>query len=204
MAHTEAGDYRGYYDTPLGRRVLKAEADYIRPWLRDCDMVLDVGCGPGAFEEELADLNIVGVDVEVGMVKAAGETGMFTAADAKNLPFRDACFDGVFSVSTMAFTDDYRAAAEEIDRVLSPGGRTVFLLCNTNSEYFRKKLHGGGYTTKHIRHVDVRPIADFLRERFDLQGQYLLGIEGDNVFKTSDPERACMYALRGYSRGEGG
>ena len=47
--------------------------------------------------------------------------------DAEQLPFDDQSFDVVISVFGCMFAPEHRKAAEEIARVLKPGGQAVFV-----------------------------------------------------------------------------
>ena len=194
-----ARDYLKFYETPFGREVLRIEAGYIRGWLGDCNRILDVGCGPGAFEGELPELNIVGIDSNPKMIKVARENSdaEFKVGSAEKLPFPNSSFDGVFLVSALAFIDDYRKAIDEVARTLIPNGKIVALLCNTESNYFREKLASGRYTASNIKHNDMKSILAYLSTRFDLDGEYMIGVDGDRLSDTVDAKMASIYAVKG-------
>jgi SAM-dependent methyltransferase len=91
--------------------------------------VLDVGCGSGEFAaalvERLSSVEYVGVDVSLRAVaeaRALGRPGMFLAADAEQLPFADASFQGVLSLFALEHFAHPRQVLAELVRVLSPGG----------------------------------------------------------------------------------
>src|SRR5205807_6746463 len=68
----------------------------------------------------------VGVDLSVGMLRAgrAGRpTVLVVAADAVDLPFREAAFDTVVSNFVIFHFPDYRTALFDMIRVLKTGGR---------------------------------------------------------------------------------
>lgn len=78
---------------------------------------------------------VVGMDVSEAMLRGvAGHAGLRRlAADARGLPFRDACFDLVVSNSTLdhfASLDGLAQALAEIARVLRPGGELLLTLDN--------------------------------------------------------------------------
>jgi SAM-dependent methyltransferase len=193
------GEYLRFYETPFGGNVLRREAEYIRNWLGGCRKILDVGCGPGVFERELSDLNIVGVDSNPEMINAARALSKteFKVAQAEHLPFQHSSFDGVFFTSSLAFIDDYVKAIDEAARVLVPDGRVAALLCNTESAYFKDKLERGEYTSKNIKHTDMKPILDHLSTKFNISGEYMLGVRDGRIVDTSDAKLASIYAVKG-------
>ncbi len=98
-------------------------------------LVLDIGSGRGLFGKHMADsgLRVIGIDFESGAVaktnshiKDWGLAGKlrFMEADALEIPFADASFDGAtdFGLMENLFTADWSAYAEEVARVLKPGG----------------------------------------------------------------------------------
>lgn len=96
---------------------------------------LDVGCGDGALARALGRggaTPVVGCDLDPGMItQAAGSTGgretpvSYLLARAEMLPFRDASFDLVTSITVLAFVPEAAQALGELSRVLRPGGRLV-------------------------------------------------------------------------------
>lgn len=192
-------DYLGFYETDLGAQVLKREAEYVKGFLLGCDKILDVGCGPGVFEKELSDLNIVGLDKDANMIAAARSIARneFHAGNAENLPFAGESFDGVFSVASFCFMENPTKAVDEWVRVLKPHGRMVSLFCNTASHYFRGMLVRGGYSARNLMHEDFMPFVDYMKEKFKTRGEYFLGIKDGLVFDSDDPETASIYAVKG-------
>ncbi len=97
--------------------------------------ILDIGCGTGGCARFIAEQHsprrIVGIDVEAAVVEratklavAAGvsDIASFVAVEPGPFPFGDATFDVVFSKDSLLHIADKRALAEEIHRVLGPGG----------------------------------------------------------------------------------
>lgn len=101
--------------------------------------VLDVGCGTGRHTAEayrLRRASVVGVDLHVGHLAeaagrlrwhhAVGEHGggdwALGAADTRNLPFADGCFDLVICSEVLEHVPDHGSAVREIVRVLKTGG----------------------------------------------------------------------------------
>lgn len=87
---------------------------------------LDVGCGPQSLLCGLG-LRPVGVDVSPEFVAAFARSGPAVRASATALPFRDACFDLVWTCGLLHHLADADAARalSEMARVARPGARVV-------------------------------------------------------------------------------
>lgn len=101
------------------------------------DVVLDIGAGTGNIALRAAErkarvtaCDLTPAMVEIGREKsqAAGYEIEWMVADAEELPFRDIAFDAVVSSFGQMFAPRQRRVAQEIERVLRPGGR----LCLAN------------------------------------------------------------------------
>ncbi len=114
------------------RRALVSAALAVRAGKR----VLDVGCGPGFYAEELlevvgADGSVVGIDASPEMLAAATarcashRNVAFHRGDATALPVADASFDAALCVQVLEYVPDATLALAEIHRALRPGGRAV-------------------------------------------------------------------------------
>ena len=109
---------------------------------------LDIGCGSGWAARRLAQLApeglAVGVDVAGEMVAVARrlsveiENVMFVVGSAGEIPWQDDFFTLALSVDSALFWPDPEAAAREVRRVMTPGGR-LFVL---NSHYRENPLQG--------------------------------------------------------------
>jgi ubiquinone/menaquinone biosynthesis C-methylase UbiE len=99
--------------------------------------LLDVGCGTGNYAREVAPLagatgQVVGVDVSEAMIAVARERSKdrrsplaFHVADALDLPFDEATFDGCRTERVLQYLADPPRAVAEMMRVTKPGGRIV-------------------------------------------------------------------------------
>lgn len=118
----------------MARRSVETHAAFFVPHLRPSMNVLDCGCGPGTITLGLARLVapglVVGIDQSVGQCEIgtahASAEGMenlrFQAASIYALPFPDAHFDAVWSHALFEHIAEPVQAAQEIFRVLRPGG----------------------------------------------------------------------------------
>lgn len=100
------------------------------------ERILDVGCGPGFYCNELLEDvgpsgSVVGVDGSAAMLALAArrcsahDNIELRSGDATALPMQDASFDGALSVQVQEYVSDVIAGLGEIHRVLRPGGRLV-------------------------------------------------------------------------------
>ena len=111
--------------------------------------VLEVGCGPGSFAEDLVGLDVTCLDPSPEMLAAAqprvdaarasrGENpAAYVQAIAESMPLPDDTFDMVFCLFSFRDFKDKKQGLAEIFRVLKPGGRLV--MCDAGKA---NKLHG--------------------------------------------------------------
>ena len=123
-----AGDYDAVVE-----RIWSVGADVVaRAGIHAGDEVLDVACGTGnaSIRAAAAGAKVTGLDLTPelfdGARRRAAKAGVeleLVEGDAEDLPFEDESFDVVLSTFGCMFAPDHRRAAEEIARVLRPGGR---------------------------------------------------------------------------------
>ena len=108
----------------LGTRVVEAVG------VTSDDLVLDVAAGAGnaAVPAARAGARVVASDLtpellEIGRVANPGLDIEWQAADAEALPWPDASYDVVLSTVGVMFAPHHQVAADELVRVLRPGGR---------------------------------------------------------------------------------
>ncbi len=122
-----------FWQDPRWRRALADELDP-RPGQR----ILDVATGTGMVAAELlsrAECSLVGVDQSAAMLSRA-RTRFATEppgrvelrqAQAEQLPFGDASFDGLSFTYLLRYVEDPAATMAELARVVRPGGRVASL-----------------------------------------------------------------------------
>ena len=137
-----AAGYDAWFATPLGATVDRLEKALIARLAepRPGETGLDVGTGTGHFAAFLADrgLRVTGVDTSPAMLAVARAQRpdiAFQEAEAAALPFSDGAFDLVLSVTALEFVPDAARAAQEMFRVVRPGGRLVVAVLNANSPW---------------------------------------------------------------------
>ena len=133
----------GHYDSPHRRKnFIKAKHDFVHEMVRWGGLenlppgttVLDVGCGIGGSSRILArdyGFAATGITISPQQVKRAQEltppqvNAQFQVDDALNLSFPDASFDVVWSIEAGPHMSDKARYAQEMLRVLKPGGILV-------------------------------------------------------------------------------
>lgn len=97
-------------------------------------VALELGCGRGVGAELILDVfearEVHAFDLDADMVARArdrlagyGERVRLWVGDATSIPAPDATYDAVFDFGIIHHIPDWRAALEEVVRVLRPGGR---------------------------------------------------------------------------------
>ena len=138
--------------------------------------VLDVGCGEGRLPRDLKALGyrVSGVDGSptlIGHATDADPGGDYRLADAAQLPFDDASFAVVTAFMSLHDVDDLGGAANEIDRVLTPGGHACVAVVHP--------INSGGSFEEH------RPDAPFvIRDSYLKTRRYADDVERDGLRMT--------------------
>jgi len=101
--------------------------------LKKVEAVLEIGPGNGAHIKEILetapDISYIGIDISETMINQAKtvSTGLknlfFHLTDGKTIDFEANQFDKIFTTNTIYFWQDPQEYANEITRVLKPGGK---------------------------------------------------------------------------------
>jgi len=150
----------GHYGLPPRRKDFRqAKVDFVHEMVRWGGLdrlapgttVLDVGCGFGGSSRILArdyGFVVTGITISPQQVRRAQELtppslpARFQVDDALNLSFPDGSFDVVWSVEAGPHMPDKVKFAQELLRVLKPGGILVVADWNQRDDRFRP-LHWG-------------------------------------------------------------
>lgn len=123
-------------------------ASFIEPGMK----VLEIGCGPGSFAEDLQGVDLTCLDPSEEMLAVArqrvgkkrSERGEgeaeFVRGVAEELPLEDNTFDRVCCLFSFRDFHDKRKGLSEILRVLKPGGMLV--ICDAGKSNFLQGFAG--------------------------------------------------------------
>lgn len=100
------------------------------------ERILDVGCGPGYYVDEIARQvgpggAVIGVDtsstmLELASTRTAHHTNVtLLEGDAEAIPVEDQWADRALAVQVLEYVDDLEGALAELRRVMRPAGRLV-------------------------------------------------------------------------------
>ena len=130
----------GFYEKPrITKDFRKAKVDFVHELVRWSGLnklpkgsrVLDVGCGIGGSSRILSDyygFDVIGISISQEQIKRANELTAnkdccrFEVMNALDLKFEKGSFDGVWSVEAGPHISDKQTFADEMLRVLRPGG----------------------------------------------------------------------------------
>lgn len=163
--------HNAYYDRPA---VISLWHD-----VKDRD-VLDAGCGPGVYAEELVKrgARVIAGDVSQRMrelaVERLGVSAQVVELDLSlRLPFEDAAFDLVNAPLCLDYIRDWDHVFAEFCRVLKPGGYVVVSCTHPSfdAEYYRTECYfeieavegqWSGFGERFIMNSYRRPLAEFI------------------------------------------
>lgn len=181
--------------------------------LSGCKTVLSVGCGPGVHEKLLkklhSDLQIICLDPSKEMLTEGRELSIKSTVKnifqgiAEGLPFKNNVFDCVYFITSFEFIEDSISALKECSRVLRPYGKAIFLISNFKSWYFQKEhTEAGSYIEGKIKHLDNVKLNRSIGGIFQIISvNYELGIRGENVFETKNPQWASLVVITSIKQG---
>jgi SAM-dependent methyltransferase len=113
---------------------------------RPGEQVLDLATGTGWTSRLVArrGATVTGVDIATGLLEAAERQAAaeqlpirYLQGDAEDLPFDDESFDAVVSTCGVMFASRPEAAAQELARVVRPGGRIALTTWTSDGNLFK-------------------------------------------------------------------
>ena len=189
--------------TEFWKKVFKAELGYILNELGGAKDVLSVGCGPAIIEKGLAEhgFNVTGLDISKEALDQAPDSIRTVAGSAENMDFEDCSFDMVIYVASLQFIEEYKKAVKQTARVLRLAGRILAMLINPESGFFEEKTKNPDSYVNKIRHTDLKEIERTIAGYFAVETEYFLGIKGQDMFETRNPDSASLYVIKGIKKG---
>lgn len=182
---------KDFYKSRYAKDFAGTHVKYARAckFLKDCNKVLDIGCGDGSFsmlvKDYLTNPELYGVDISEEAVLIALNRGVHAYqvnVDKETLPFENEFFDGVFCGEVIEHLYDPDHLLDEIYRVLRKKGICVLTTPNLASWYNRIFLllgyqplftevslrHGVGHPFPflpfgHIRAFTLRALSELAR-----------------------------------------
>ncbi len=188
--------------TEFWKKVFRAELNYILQELKGAQNVLSVGCGPAIIEAGLAEhgFNVTGLDISKEALGQAPDSIRTVVGSAENMDFTQFSFDAVLYVVSLQFIEKYREAVEQTARVLRPSGKLLVMLLNPESEFFKEKTSTPTSYVNRIKHTDLTEIERTIAEYFSVQTEYFLGIRGQQILESQNPNLASLYVMKGKKR----
>jgi ubiquinone/menaquinone biosynthesis C-methylase UbiE len=101
--------------------------------------VLDIGCGPGVYADELVKRcnKLYGVDVSHEMISIAKEkqhrNAEFSVGSIEKLQFQDEFFDATVCIGVLEYLDSVESGIKEVARVTRENGIAIFTSPNASS-----------------------------------------------------------------------
>ena len=189
-------------ETDFWKQVFKAELEYILHDLKEAKDVLSVGCGPAIIEAGLAEhgFNVTGLDISKDALDQAPDSIRTVVGSAENMDFASQSFDAVIYVTSIQFIERYEGAIKQSARVLRAEGKLLMMLLNPQSQFFKEKVDNPASYVNKIKHTDLREIERTIAEYFAVKTEFFLGIRGQDIFESQDPNIASLYVIKGIKK----
>lgn len=163
------------------------EQNFLRPYINEVKgkKTLDAGAGTGRLSVRLteAGAEVTALDISpemLAILKSKNRKIETAEGDLEDMPFKDACFDRIFSSLALVHLKKIEPFLDECYRVLKDDGKMILV-----NVHYRKPLvlkdDKGKYTIKCYNHFPrhVREAAEALA--FGVEEEILVN-EGDNIW----------------------
>lgn len=156
-----AADYRAQFSDHVWQHLFQKKGQKLRQALFDAGIYqgtgLDLGCGLGLQCQALSkeSYSIFGIDMAFNLLRQARQVGVSAVqADALQLPYPDHSLDFVYTIGVLHHlpgADFQSRVAEEVSRILKPGGVFIVHETNPHNPLFRFYM---GYLFPILRSID--------------------------------------------------
>lgn len=165
MSHSNLAALRGE-PSYVWRAGQERRLQMIAKWakLEDAHVLID-GCGVGMYASQMRrryTQTVEALDIEFDRVATArDDTPHALVAAGEHIPFADHTFDTILSHEVIEHVQDDRLSAQEMVRVLKPGGRVVLFCPN---RWYPFETHG--YYWRGEYHFGNSPLINYLPDRW--------------------------------------
>ncbi|MFO7570564.1 MAG: class I SAM-dependent methyltransferase [Smithellaceae bacterium] len=200
-----AKEIKNYIETcreDFWQKIFQIEVDYLEAHLQNCQDILSVGCGPAMIEGELVKrgFRVTGLDISEKALNCAPDIVRTVAGRAEDRLFPDSSFDAAIFVASLQFIEDYPEAIKRTAAVLRPEGKIILMLLNPRSGFYNEMRQSPDSYVNQILHTDTIRMEQDICKYFVFQTEYLLGIRGNDIFPSRDPDLAALYVIEGRKR----
>ncbi len=199
--------YDRWFQTPIGKLVIEAEREAVNEFVDPApgERILDAGCGTGLFTLDFLSrgAHVTGLELSLPMLEGARRragTIRFEGVQGNmsNLPFADASFDKVVSITALEFVADAAGAVRELLRVTRTGGLVVVATLNSLSPWAERRRAKTLKGEKHILEKAFFRSPDEMRALLPLPTRIKTVIHFE---KDEDPQRARRIERAGQDQG---
>lgn len=110
-----------------------------KEYLNDCNVILDLGCGPGRFLDIFHEKTVIGLEKNIKKIKKTQRRFLING-DANSLPFKNAVFDGVLCTEVLEHIKNYKKVINEIGRITKLKGKILITTPNKKYEFYKNFL----------------------------------------------------------------
>ena len=179
-----------YLDSNYRRKIQSPDKLMERSSIKEGMLVLEVGCGSGAFTDHIARVvgdkgEVYAADIQQEMLEQLKKKLMhfenleinnvtLTKCDACKMPFEENYFDLVFMVAVLQEIPDRKKALREIMRVLKPQGVLAVTEFIPDPDYPLKsttirQCESAGFLFERVEGSFVNYTARFIKPDFDFE-----------------------------------
>jgi hypothetical protein len=76
-------------------------------------------------------------------------------------------------------------------------GKLLAMMLNPVSKYFRQHIKRESSYFREVKHRELKKIEDHTSKFFAVKTKYYLGIDGEKIFDSHNPQTASLYVIIG-------